>query len=68
MASASPTEPTARPAFYDADEVRTILRLAKPTVYEIARTDPQRLGAVHFGRAVRFRRSVIDRIAHGENG
>ena len=53
-------------AFYTADEVARILRLARPTVYEIAREEPARLGAETFGRrCVRFRRATIDAIVNG---
>jgi excisionase family DNA binding protein len=51
------------PKFYTAGEVAQILRIAQPTVYEISRKKPARLGAVRWGRSVRFSRAVIDRIA-----
>lgn len=68
MASASPMNDASSPksATYDADEVTTILGIAKPTVYERARIEPERFGVVRFGRAVRFRRVAIDRIAYGD--
>lgn len=72
MASATPTHDTGRirdvePATYTAGQVSVITGLATPTIYEIAREDPARLGAVRFGRAVRFRRAVIDRLVHGDD-
>jgi hypothetical protein len=42
-----------------AAEVARATRLAIPTVYELARKDPERWGLVRFGRAVRFRRERI---------
>ena len=59
------TSSEVRPEFYTADEVRIQLKLSLPTVYEIAREDPKRLGAERFGRAVRFRRLVVDRLVRG---
>ena len=49
-------------AFYVAAEVGEKLRLSTPTVYEMARRNPDRLGAVYFGRAVRFRRPSVQRL------
>ena len=51
---------------YLVGEVAEITGLAVPTVYEIARENPERLGVVRFGRSVRFRRDVIDGIVEGE--
>lgn len=46
-----------------ASDVARILNVAKPTLYEWARNDPERYGAVRVGpRCVRFRRVVIDRL------
>ena len=60
------TQETApEPATYDAGVVARILGIAKPTVYEFARVEPDRFGVIRFGRAVRFRRFVIDRLARG---
>jgi len=49
-------------AHYTAREVAQLTRLAVPTVYELARREPDRFGAVRYGRAVRFRRAAIDRL------
>lgn len=50
---------------YVVGEVAKKLNLATPTVYEIARKNPELLGAVRFGRSVRFRSAVIERIVDG---
>lgn len=56
-----------RPAFYTADEVARILRIARPTVYQIARETPEQLGVRRWGRSVRFAREAIDRLVAGEH-
>ena len=48
-----------------AAEVAQLTGLATPTVYQIAREDPKRLGAERFGRAVRFARPIVERIVRG---
>jgi hypothetical protein len=64
--TANGTDSDARPAYYRAKYVSRVLDLALPTVYEIAREDPERLGAETFGRrCVRFRRRVIDELING---
>ena len=50
---------------YTAREVAELTRLAVPTVYELAKREPDRFGAVRYGRAVRFRRDAIDRLIGG---
>ena len=49
-----------------ADEVARLTGLAKPTVYQIAREDPKRLGAEYFGRSVRFARPIVERLVRGD--
>lgn len=51
---------------YRATEVAQRLGIAEPTVYEHARRDPRAWGVIRIGRAVRFRREVIDARARGE--
>lgn len=64
MAAADPTaEP---PRLLRAAEVARALQIALPTVYEISRETPERIGTVRLGRCVRFRREAIDRLVHGE--
>jgi len=59
--SAHDHTPPASP--YRAEEVAHRLGVATPTVYEHARRDPERWGVIRVGRAVRFKRVVIDRMA-----
>ena len=49
-----------------APEVAKRLKIALPTVYQAGREDPIRFGVVRVGRAVRFRRTAIDRIVAGD--
>ena len=42
------------------DEVAELFDVAKPTIYEHARNDPEKWGVVRVGRAMRFRRDVIE--------
>lgn len=51
---------------YKARDVGLILDLPLPSVYEIARRDPERLGVIRFGRSLRFRRAVIEKLIAGE--
>jgi excisionase family DNA binding protein len=51
---------------YRVQDVEAILDIARPTIYELARRDPELLGAVRFGRLVRFRREVVDGLATGK--
>ena len=57
--SESPTQP------YTASEVASLLRVGVPTVYEWSRERPTEVGAFRVGRAVRFRRRVIDELVTG---
>jgi excisionase family DNA binding protein len=50
-----------------AEEVAELTRLALPTIYEQARENPERLGVVRIGRAVRFKPDAIDRLVGGES-
>ena len=54
--------------FYSAREVSTILAIPLPSLYQLARNDPSRLGAIKLGRTLRFRQSVIERLVNGEAG
>lgn len=63
MDEASRSEPEAR--FYRAPYVSKILDIPLPTLYEMSRRSPERLGAIRLGRSLRFRRAVIDAIADG---
>ena len=49
-----------------AREVSLRLRLPLPTLYEFSRRDPSRFGVLRFGRTLRFRRAVIERILSGD--
>jgi len=51
------------PKPYRAEHVATLLGVSPITIYEHARRDPDRWGVIRIGRAVRFRRPVIDRMA-----
>jgi excisionase family DNA binding protein len=62
---ATQAEPLPLEPMLKAKEVARLTGLALPTVYEIARTNPKRLGAEKFGRGVRFKRHVIQRIVGG---
>ena len=58
--------PIASDELLNAEEVATRLRVAKPTIYEWARTRPEVYGAVRIGpRKVRFRREAIDKLIGG---
>ena len=50
---------------YTAGEVAKLCRLAPATVYEFAKREPDRFGVVKYGRAVRFRKSAIDKLING---
>jgi len=51
---------------YRADDVARLLRMARPTIYEISRETPDLLGAVRLGRSVRFRPDVVDALVRGD--
>jgi predicted DNA-binding transcriptional regulator AlpA len=68
MTSAAPDAPDlAQPSpHYVAREVARLTRLALPTIYELARRDPERFGVVRYGRAVRFQRARVDALVRGD--
>jgi excisionase family DNA binding protein len=67
MASSAPsnTNPATPARPYTAEEVAGILRVGVPTVYEWSRATPDLIGAFRVGRAVRFRKHVVDELVDG---
>jgi excisionase family DNA binding protein len=65
MNSTSTPDTNAPAQPYIAEEVAEILRVGVPTVYEWSRLNPEAIGAFRVGRAVRFRRNVIDGLVNG---
>ncbi len=60
--------PHAESALLDAAYVSVRLNIPKPTLYERARREPDRLGVVRFGRKVMFQRSRIEALVGAGEG